>query len=190
MQVAGMSIFEFLMVLVSIIIGLGVAEILRGVARQIRNRDSVSPYWVHSVLVIFVFIALLQQWWEIWGLQRYQDWTFLGLLMMLSGPVGLFLIAYLLFPQPVQGANYRDYYYGSMRPVWWIGVLTVTFATLFRPLIFDMELFVVDNATSLFGFFGFIALALSRNRIVHAILVPVFLASLLWDILAMSFEIS
>ena len=35
-----------------------------------------------------------------------------------------------------------------------------------------------------------IALALSRNRILHAILVPVFLESLLWDILAMSFEIS
>jgi hypothetical protein len=189
-QVARVSIFEFLMVLVSIIIGLGVAEILRGIARQIRNRDSVSGYWVHSVLVIFVFIALLQQWWEIWGLQSYPGWTFSGLLMMLSGPIGLFLIAYLLFPQPVHGANYTDYYYGSMRPVWWIGVLTVTLATLFRPAIFGSELFIVDNATSLFGFFGFIILGLSRNRSLHAILVPVFLASLLWDILAMSFEIS
>ena len=34
-----MSLFEFLMVLVSIIIGLGLTEILTGVARMIRCRD-------------------------------------------------------------------------------------------------------------------------------------------------------
>lgn len=189
-QVGYMSIFEFLMVLVSIIIGLGIAEILRGIARHIRNRDSVSGYWVHSVAVIFVFFALLQQWWEIWGLQSQSDWTFIGLLMMLSGPIGLFLISYLLFPQPVRGSNYRDYYYGSMRPIWWIAVLTVTSATLFRPVIFGNELFIIDNVTSLLSFLGFITLGLFRNRILHAMLVPAFLALILWDILAMSFEIS
>jgi hypothetical protein len=36
-----MSLFEFLMVLVSIIIGLGMAEILTGVARQVRCRGSI-----------------------------------------------------------------------------------------------------------------------------------------------------
>jgi hypothetical protein len=185
-----MSIFEFLMVLVSIIIGLGIAEILRGVARHIRNRDSVSSYWVHSVAVVFVFLALLQQWWEIWGLKGHLDWTFFGLLMMLSGPTGLFLIAYLLFPQPIQGTDFRDYYFGQMRPVWWIAVFTVTLATLFRPIVFGNALFIVDNATSFLGFVGFILLALFQNRLLHALLLPFFLVALLWDILAMSFQIS
>ena len=45
-----MSLFEFLMVLVSIIIGLGIAEILTGIARQIRCRSSIQGYWVHSIL--------------------------------------------------------------------------------------------------------------------------------------------
>lgn len=185
-----MNLFEFLMVLLSIIIGLGLAEILRGVARHIRNRDSVSGYWVHSVAVCLVFVALLQQWWEIWGVQSSPDWSFLGLLMMLTGPIGLFLISYLLFPQPVRGADYREYYYGPMRPVWWIAVLTVTLATLFRPIVFGEELFKIDNASSFIGFVGFALLALSRNRIVHAVLVPALFAAILWDILAMSFEIS
>ena len=185
-----MSLFEFLMVLLSIIIGLGIAEILKGIARHIRNRDSVSVYWVHSVLVILVFVALLQQWWEVWGLKNYSDWSFLGLLMMLTGPTGLFLIAYLLFPQPVKGANFREYYYGPMRPVWWIAVLTVTLATLFRPIVFGDDLFTIDNASSFIGFVGFTILGLSKNRILHAILVPALFAAILWDILAMSFEIS
>ena len=166
-----MNLFEFLMVLLSIIIGLGLAEILRGVARHIRNRDSVSGYWVHSVAVCLVFVALLQQWWEIWGLQSSPDWSFLGLLMMLTGPIGLFLISYLLFPQPVRGADYREYYYGPMRPVWRIAVLTVTLATLFRPIVFGEELFKIDKASSCICFVGFAVLDLSRNRIIKAVLV-------------------
>jgi len=189
-RVVAMSLFEFLMVLLSIIIGLGLAEILRGIARQIRNRDSASGYWVHAVTVCLVFVALLQQWWEIWGLQDYSGWSFLGLLMMLTGPIGLFLISYLLFPQPVKGADYRAHYYGPMRPVWWIAVLTVTLATLFRPIVFGEALFTIDNASSLIGFVGFTVLALSRNRTVHALLVPALFVAIVWDILAMSFEIS
>lgn len=185
-----MSLFEFLMVLLSIIIGFGLAEILRGIARHIRNRDSVSAYWVHSVAVCLVFIALLQQWWEIWGLQGHSGWSFLGLVMMLTGPTGLSLISYLLFPRTLQGADMRAYYYGPMRPAWWIAVLTVTLATLFRPVVFGDELLKIDHASSLIGFVGFTVLALSTNRVVHAILVPALLVAVLWDILAMSFEIS
>jgi hypothetical protein len=37
---------------------------------------------------------------------------------------------------------------------------------------------------------GFTVLALSKNRTVHALLVPALFVAILWDILAMSFEIS
>ncbi len=184
-----MSLFEFLMVLVSIIIGLGIATILTGIARLIRSRESIQGYWVHSVVVTAIFFALLQQWWEIWGLRVAAEWTFHGLLMMLTGPVGLFLIAHLLFPEPMQGANIREYYHGAMRPIWWLGVMTVVLATLFRPLIFGSILFSPDNTTSFLLFFGFVALAISKRPIVHAILVPVFLLLVLLDIFQWSFVI-
>ena len=184
-----MSLFEFLMVLVSIIIGLGIAEILTGIARQIRCRGSTKVYWVHSVLVTAIFFALLQQWWEVWSLRVVPEWTFHGFVMMLSGPVGLFLIAHLLFPEPMQGTNFREYYNGAMRPIWWLGALTVVLATSFRPMIFDFNLLAPDNATSIFFFFGFMALAISRRSVVHAILVPVFLLLLLLDIFQWNFVI-
>ena len=177
-----MSLFEFLMVLVSIIIGLGIAEILTGTARMIRCRTSIQGYWVHSVTAAIIFFALLQQWWEIWELRTAPEWTFHGLLMMLTGPVGLFLISHLMFPEPMQGAKFREYYYGAMRPIWWLGALTVLLATLFRPLIFDSDLLTPDNATSFLFFFGFIALAISKRSILHAILVPATLLLILLDI--------
>ena len=184
-----MSLFEFLMVLVSIIIGLGIAEILTGVARQIRCLGSTHGYWVHSLLVATIFVALLQQWWEIWALRVVPEWSFTGLIMMLSGPVGLFLIAHLLFPESMRGANLRRYYYGDMQPVWWLAALTVALATLFRPLVIGSNLMSLDNATSFVFLLGFTVLATSKRSIIHAILVPCFLLLLLLDILQWSFVI-
>jgi len=184
-----MSLFEFLMVLVSIIIGLGIAEILTGVARQIRCRGSTRGYWVHSLLVGTIFVALIQQWWEIWGLRGVPEWSFIGLVMMLGGPVGLFLIAHLLFPEPMHGADFRHYYDGEMRPVWWLAAMTVVLATLFRPLVIGADLLSLDNATSLVFLVGFAALAISRRPIIHAILVPSFLLLLLLDIFQWTFVI-
>ncbi len=184
-----MSLFEFLMVLVSIIIGLGIAEILTGIARQIRCRESIHGYWVHSVLVTVIFFALLQQWWEIWSLRAVPEWTFHGLVMMLTGPIGLFLIAHLLFPEPTQGANFREYYNGAMRPIWWLAAGTVVLSTSFRPLVFDSNMITLDNATSFVMFFGLITLAISRRPILHAVLVPAFLLLLLLDIFQWNFVI-
>ena len=184
-----MSLFEFLMVLVSIIVGLGIAELLTGIARQIRCRTSISGYWVHSVLVTLVFFALLQQWWEIWALRDLAEWAFYGLVLMLAGPVGLFLIAHLLFPEPMQGANLREYYNDGTAPVWWIAALTVALSTLFRPLIMGSTLLSPDNATSFLLFFGFVTLALSRRPVLHTIFVPVFLLLVLFDVFHWSFAI-
>ncbi len=170
------------MILVSLIVGLGIAEILTGVARQIRYRRSSMSYWVHSCGVTLIFFALLQTWWELWVLRDEAEWMFSGLVLMLAPPVGLYLIAHLIFPSPIQGANFKDYYYSEMYPVWWLGVLVAIAATLFKPLAFGQDLVHADNAASVLMVVGFVVLATSKNVVLHSILVPVFLSLLLWDI--------
>lgn len=177
-----MSLFEFLMVLVSIIVGLGIAEVLTGIARRIRYRQSATGYWLHSVLVALIFFALLQQWWEAWNLRAVETWEFHALLLMLAGPVGLYLIAHLLFPERVDGQDFRDYYERHLQPIWWLAAVTVLLATVFRPVVFDRSLLSVDNATSLLFLAGFVTLGLVRRRRLHEVLVPIFLALLLLDI--------
>ncbi len=185
-----MSLFEFLMVLVAIIVGLGIAEVLTGVARMIRCRESITGYWVHSTAVAVVFFALLQQWWEAWGLRDVPEWTFVSLLLMLAGPVGLLLISHLMFPEPMEGADFRKYYYGKMRPMALLAAVTVLLATLFRPLTFGWDLLVTDNASSVVFFACFIVLASSKRPILHATIWPVLLFFLLLDILNWSYAIS
>lgn len=53
-----MDRFEFLMVLLSIIVGLGISEILTNVARQIRARKSVQGFWVHSGVVVMLTLNI------------------------------------------------------------------------------------------------------------------------------------
>ena len=181
-----MGLFEFLMVLVSIIIGLGVTEILGGIANTVRARASVKAYWVHVVVVVALFIALLQQWWETWGLRDSTEWSFPALPLLLGAPVCLFLMADLAFPEPIEGADFREYCYGEMRPFWLLGAAAIMTSTSFRPIFFGQPLFHPSNATSFVGLAGFVALFGTSRHGIHAVLVPLFLVLIVLDVLLWS----
>ena len=178
-----MSLFEFLMVFVSIIVGLGVTEILTGIAAQIRHRDTVKGYWVHSAGVLLIFIALIQHWWELWGRKDYAEWTFLGLVLMLIPPASLYLVAHLIFPEPIAGSDLRKYYYERLRPVWMLAVLVAATTSTFSFFTIGQSPFTGDNLSTVIMTVGFIALASSRNVPLHTVLVPGFVLVLLWDII-------
>ena len=112
-----MELFEFIMVLLSIVIGLGIAEVLKGFAWSLRFRKVNRAYWVHLVLVLAILLAFLQQWWEAWEFQGIDQWGFVDLLLLLTGSVCLYLIAHLLYPEESAGADLREYYYSVARPM-------------------------------------------------------------------------
>ncbi|NKB33912.1 MAG: hypothetical protein GKR91_12510 [Pseudomonadales bacterium] len=184
-----MSLFEFLMVLVSLIIGFGLAELLSGIARTIRNIESVTVYWVHSVFIAVIYLALLQTWWEIWEVRATPSWTFIGLLVMLGGPVGLFLVSHLVFPDQLQGANLKSFYYEKMTPVFWVGVLTVVASASFRPLILGTDLFALDNLSSFLLIGVFVLMARIKNEVFHSLMVVLVFLAILADILLVNMEI-
>lgn len=177
-----MTRFEFIIVLMSIIVGLGIAELLTNVARQIQDRKNVKHYWLQSGMVAFVFIALLQQWWESWGLQEVEGWSFLTMMLMLAGPIGLFITSHLIFPSEMKNVDLREHYARNSRAIWLVAVFSVISATLFRPISFGHELIHLDNASSVVMLIAFIFLALIRNQRFHEIVFPVVFSALVLDI--------
>lgn len=171
------------MVLLSIIVGLGVTELLTNVARQIQVRSRQKFYWVHSVLVALVFIALLQQWWESWDQRFVETWNFPILLLMIGAPVGLYVISHLLFPKDIEDIDFEEFYYANPRATYLIGAATVIFATLYRPISFGDNPIDPDNITSVIIFAAFLVLAFTRRKIIHQTLVPVLFAAVLFDVL-------
>ena len=179
-----MDRFSFVMVLLSIIVGLGVTELLTNFARQIQNRATTKFYWIHTILALLVFLALLQQWWESWDQHLVEEWTFPILLLMLGGPIGLYVISHLLFPREMGDIDYREHYYKNTRVNYAIGVLTVIFASSYRPLSFGDNLIDPDNLASVLILVAFLVLASTKKPIIHHILVPLVFGAVLFDVLA------
>lgn len=167
-----MELFEFVMVLVSIIVGLGMATLLTGVANFIRARRSISPYWVHTLLIPLVFLAHAQVWWESWSLSAAGEWSFVGLLMMLGSPICLFLISHLLFPESLTEAVLSDYYFEIAPVVWLLGAAASLIGTLFRPIAFGSSLLEVGNVATIPTVLICFILASTRDRRIHGVLVP------------------
>ena len=185
-----MDLFEFLMILLSIIIGLGLAEILTGTARILRDGRWAAFSWAHSFAVIVIFTVLLQVFWESWGLQGIDTWTFPAMLMMLGTPILLFVIAHVLFPSKEQQGDLGDYYFSRSTLIWSLGAATVVVSVMFRPLAFDMPLFVRDNLTSGPALIACVLLATINNRKFHNAVLPLVFLTIVWDTLAISYLIS
>ena len=177
-----MQLFEFLMVLMSIIVGLGIAALLTGVADLLRARRESTLYWVHGMIVLTIFLALAQVWWESRALRTVPEWTFVGLLLMLASPTCLFMIAHLLFPRDPDVTDYEKYYFEVAQALWLLGAAAATVGSLFRPIVFGETLLVVDNLSSLPTILICVSLALTNNRRAHALLAPSLLVVVFLDI--------
>lgn len=175
------STFSFLMVMISVIVGFGVTELLGGSARLLRSRGEAKPYWLHVVLVVGVFMALLAIWWESWGLRLMPDWNFPAVVFMLSVPVCLYLIVSLLFPDDFKDCDFREYYFKIFRSMWIIAFLTTALGTSFRPIMFGHDFIDIDNLSSLIQLLIAVVLFSTKKPKVHEILVPVFFVIVLSD---------
>ncbi|RYD14165.1 MAG: hypothetical protein EOP90_14280 [Lysobacteraceae bacterium] len=58
-----MDAFEYITVLLSIILGVGVAQLLPGSARLLRDGRSLASAWWVIVIVLNLLIGMLQVWW-------------------------------------------------------------------------------------------------------------------------------
>ncbi len=113
-----MGIFEYVAVLTSIIIGLGITHLLRGVARLIQHPDTERIYWVHLCWAGYVFLTLVFWWWWEFRLGEVEVWTFQLYIFVVFYAVVMFLTASILFPDSLEGYHgYRDYFYSRRTPL-------------------------------------------------------------------------
>jgi len=104
--------FSYLSVLLSIILGLGLTQLLTAVGRVIRHRDRVSVDWLPMLWAVALLIVYVQVWWSMFGLRQLRSWTFLEFLVVLAQTVTLYMMAALLLPDEIDasGVDLRGYY--------------------------------------------------------------------------------
>lgn len=118
-----MAPFDYLNVLISIVLGLAIARVLTGLAAVITARERVDFYWPPIVWAIWVFFIAVQHWWAQWGLRRTEHWSFLDFWLLLSVPVGLFLLATLILPERLENdrLDLGEWYFRNR--AWFFGVM-------------------------------------------------------------------
>lgn len=96
-----MSPFEYVSVLISIILGLGITQIVTGVADIIQNWRSTKLYLPHALWIVFVFFLHIQEWWVLYEMRTITTWKLPVFLFTILYPIGLFILARLLFLTPL-----------------------------------------------------------------------------------------
>jgi hypothetical protein len=161
-----MDAFNYLSVLISLILGLAITQVLKGVRGLMQSRTRLVGYWPSVLWAILIVVISVQSWWSMFGLRHHTDWTFLQFSGVLMQTIVLYLLAALVLPDFFGDAavNLRDHYYGHRR--WFFSLLAILIVTsLVKQLIVDGEL----PRPLDFAFHGlFIAIGLSGATIGNA----------------------
>ena len=131
-----MSVMEFVLVAHAIIVGLAVAEILRGFADTLRAEGSRISYRL-LLIAGWTLLLLWQLSWAVWRVGDRPEWTFPEFLILLFPVAILYMIARLCFPQRVSGSDLQAYYLRVAPKIFVLVAVTyVSFAFLMQPFIF------------------------------------------------------
>jgi len=110
---------DYLFVLVSIIIGLGISRVLTGVAGVVVHWRRVRLYWVWVIAALLVFLAHVQLWWGTFSVgETVAKGSFLDFTLFLLSPIALYLSASVIIPdfeRDDERVDLRDYFFENHR---------------------------------------------------------------------------
>lgn len=183
-----MSSFEYVMVLVSIVVALAIAHLLTALGECVRRvRGKGEPIKLDAVFLLwvgYVLIWLISFWW--WEF-KYQEivaaWSFGLYLFVIGYAISLFMWAEILVPYRMKGVTdtYVDFRDGRK---WFFGMLILievidTFDSYFkgtewvlRPA--SIGIIVFTTAIAIVGF------ASERQKVQLGVAIIAFLSQLLW----------
>jgi hypothetical protein len=118
--------FEYLGVLISVILGLALTHLLRGLAKLIHMRRTVRPYWVHIVWTINILIYVLAIWWGMFWWNRLEVWTIERFFFIAAYSSVLFMLASMLYPPEFSAdLNCEAHFFANKN--WFFGIQLVAF---------------------------------------------------------------
>ncbi len=121
-----MTLFEFILVMVSLVLAIGVTHLLQGVVNIVRHREAIALEWVRLVWAASLFSSSAVYWWSLWDF-RLAQWTYGVFFFVLLAPTSLFVAISLLFsPEPASSATSPYVPFEDVRPLFMTVMLAYT----------------------------------------------------------------
>jgi hypothetical protein len=168
--------FAYLSVLLSIILGLAIAEVLQGYRALLISRGKVKLYGPPLIWSATMLLLAIHFWWASFGLAKRENWDFTAFSAVLMQTVMLFMGASLLLPTKHSGEtiDLRAHYYREAGPFFSFGLLFIIFGFL-KDWLLDQR--IVHGGLPMFFFLFFLASTIFalvvRKPRVHELLAPV-----------------
>lgn len=128
------SAFEYITILISIILGLGITQVLSSVAEVLHHSHKVKFYWPHTIWVLIILFLHVQEWFIIYELKNYPVWKLPGFLFVILYPITLFLSAKLAFPLSFSDENLdlKTYYFTAFPRIFYLFATCILLSVLFN----------------------------------------------------------
>jgi hypothetical protein len=168
-----MSSFEYLGILVSVVLGLAITRLTAGTSQSIKRSD-VRLFWVQLSWTFGIWLYVLAIWWGMVSWDLLDEWTFPLFLFIMFYATVLYLLADALYPHRMPpGTDLEEHFYSHRR--WFFGLLAVGGLVDIPETVLKETMGLREVPTAYFVFVGawlLVAVAgfVSTNRKVHAVL--------------------
>lgn len=163
-----MDPFEYFIGLYTIIVGLGIALLVRSVGQMIEGAGRIRLYWVHTGWLLLIFVTHVMSWFFLWKYHGITQWKVPEALLLLLVPVLLYLASHLAVPEIEEYAperhDMRAYYYDRSRYRWIQGLVA---AAVIATLLID-ALILGEQTSELSVVNRFVMLAVLAPGIISA----------------------
>ena len=177
-----MGVFEYIGVLISVIMGLGITHLATGATKLIQHRDEVKFYFPHMLWTVNILLFILLIWWGMFSWSDHSTWYAFEYLFITLYAIVAFFLASMLYPWDMaEDIDVREYFFKSR--IWFFSALLIAWCIDGIETIIKADAGLRPIPQGYFGFLGVqLLIALigigSRNQYVHAVLSVIFFASL------------
>lgn len=137
-----MSPFEYVIVLVSLIIGLGITLVLTGIAQLIREEQRVKFFLPYLIWIGLVFVLHIHEWWITYQLKSMIAWKLPTFLFIILYPILLYILANLLFPDSWKNHNrdMKQFYFTAYKRFFSCAIILVILSVLQNVILTGLSL--------------------------------------------------
>ena len=178
-----MEVFEYIGVLISVIMGLGVTHLATGATKLIQHRDQVRFYTPHMIWTANVLIFILLIRWGMFTWSDHNEWYAFEYLFITSYAIVSFLLAAMLYPWDMEkDIDVREFFFKNR--VWFFWALLFAWWIDFAETLIKADAGLRPIPQGYFGFVGVQMLTAvvgirSQHKTVHALLPVIFFVSLM-----------
>ncbi|TAE80794.1 MAG: hypothetical protein EAY81_10200 [Bacteroidetes bacterium] len=173
MNITQLSPFEYVSILISIILGLGIAQLLSAFADLLYDIKRVKFYWPHTLWIVFVLFLHVQDWFITYKLSTYTEFNLPILLFILLYPISLFMCAKVLLPtnRTEESFNMKVYYFSQFRLIYLLIGFSILLSIGFNALLLKISWWEQSALIVFLAIMAFMVLKNVHTEWMHKLLI-------------------